>query len=475
MLFSEHFGITKTDDDDWLDIILDVDTKLWVDPFMIYQEQEGFWEGSHSVIIAHFQECFTLIAQGSMRSSSLPYQKALTLLTFKEPREFCLGYTELGTAGAGGGRGYAGLMAQAMVQAINRGMSNLEHFEELGILEKGIGPDRIGDMTCNILKAKFIEYTKTVAERHNLQTKPFLVENARYDNVRKRWEKARHNLPVNPTNGLPILLTPERFIRDQPFLNPDSWFEAYQAEQLRLDVNYDLLTNVDKSVIVETARTHSSNVREWTNYQGLNANPSSYDLEKDPNGVYAWEANTSTYVKAHPLQLTNPSDNEQFVDFIEKIIREYRRYIEENKGWALLWNDDNTEKDEEAAQLAFYGIARSYCVQNNINLDREVWLGRGPVDFKFSRGFELRALLEVKKLHNGDFWHGIERQIPVYLEGDDCEQAWYVGVQYRPGGISSKRAPRMARVIADLQTNTGKIVRYETINAIPRPASASRA
>jgi hypothetical protein len=475
MLFSEQFSITKTPDDDWLDIILDVDTKLWVDPFMIYQEDAGFWVNGHDIIIKHFETCFGLIAEGGMRITSVPYQKAVMLLTFKEPREFCLGYTELGTAGAGGGHGYAKLMAAAMVQAINRGLSHLRHFEELGILEKGIGPDRIGDMTCNILKYKFIEYTKGVASRHNIQTRTFMIRNARYDAARKRWVNAPHELPVNPSNNLPVLLTPQRFIRDQPFLSPEIWFESYQADELRLDMNYDVLTNVDKTLIVNTARRYSEKVREWTNLQEENATPAPYDLSKDPKGVYAWDADTSKFVRANPLELSTPTNNDEFIIFIEKIIHEYRRYIEENKGWALLWNDDGTEKDEEAAQLAFYGIARSYCVQNNINLDREVWLGRGPVDFKFSRGFELRALLEVKKLHNGDFWHGIERQVPTYLEGDDCDQAWYVGVQYRPGGISKKRAPRMAAVISNLQATSGKTVRYEGINAIPNPPSASRA
>lgn len=475
MLFSENFNITKTDDDDWLDIILDVDTKLWVDPFMIYQEEEGFWADSHDTIIQHFETCFDLITSGRMISSSLPYQKAIRLLTFKEPREFCLGYTELGTAGSGGGGGYARLMAKGMVEAINRGLSDLRHFEEIGILEKGIGPDRIGDMTCNILKYKFIEYTKRVAERHDLPTAPFLVHNSHYDPLGKRWVNKRHHLPVNPTNGLPILLTPERFIRDQPFLSPEAWFDAYQSEQARMDVNYDILSNVDKTRIVETAKANAESVREWTEEQERAAQPQPYNLEADPRGVYAWDASTSQFVKANPLSLTSPTNKEEFVIFIEKIIAEYRRYIEQNRGWALLWNDDGTEKDEEAAQLVFYGIARSYCAQNNINLDREVWLGRGPVDFKFSRGFEMRALLEVKKLHNGDFWHGVEKQIPTYLEGDDCDQAWYVSVQYRPGGISEKRAPRMSAVISELQKTTGKIVRYESVSALRNPPSASNA
>ena len=211
MLFSEQFKITRGPDDDWFDLILDADTRIWVDPFLIFRETSGGWSSSHAEIIAHFQTCFDLIAQGGMQPQSLPYRKALALLTFKEPREFCLGYTESGTGGAGGGPGYARLIAAAMVEAIQRGLADLHHFEELGILEKGIGVDRIADLACNILKSRFIDYTKAVAARHHLPTESRFIKNAQFDSQSLRWADANHELPINPFNGRAILLTPQRF------------------------------------------------------------------------------------------------------------------------------------------------------------------------------------------------------------------------------------------------------------------------
>lgn len=473
MIFTEHFNITKSGEDDWLDIILDVDTKLWVDPFLIFKDTDAHWAGAHSQIIQHFQTCFDLIVQGGMREHTLPYQKALSLLTFREPKEFCLGFTVDGTDGAGAGRGYARLIAKAMVEAINRGLSDLEHFEELGILEKGIGADRISDLTCNILKGRFIEYTKAVAARHSLETRSFVVRNALYNSIAKRWENGRHDLPVNPSNGEPILLTPERFIRDQPTLNAEAWFDYYQHEQLRQDTSYEILTNVDKTLIVNTARQHAQEVRDWTDVQQATAQAEPYNLASDPNGVYRWDKETRQYVYSNPLSIAPPTNDEEFLGVIDQIIGAFRRYIQENRGWSLLWNDNGVEKNEEAAQLVFLGIAKAHCKANNINVDREVEIGRGPVDFKFSNGHTFRALLEIKKLHNGDFWQGIERQLPTYLEGDDCQYAWYVAIQYRPGGISAKRAPRLTEVINNLQEESGKIVKYELVNAIQRPPSAS--
>src|SRR6266542_5008265 len=107
MYFSQAFDVTRSQADDWFDPILDTDTKLFVDPFLIFQDADVFWRGAHDRLIEHFNVCFTLIAKGNRDRRTVPYRKALALLHFPEPREFCLGYTEQGTKGAGGGVGYA--------------------------------------------------------------------------------------------------------------------------------------------------------------------------------------------------------------------------------------------------------------------------------------------------------------------------------------------------------------------------------
>ena len=45
MLASSHFKISRTRADDWFDTILDADTELFVDPFLVFREKRGFWSG----------------------------------------------------------------------------------------------------------------------------------------------------------------------------------------------------------------------------------------------------------------------------------------------------------------------------------------------------------------------------------------------------------------------------------------------
>jgi hypothetical protein len=145
---------------------LDVDTELFVDPFLVFKEQAGRWADAHDKLIAHFNRAFVLVAEGNCNPQTLAYRKAVDVLVCREPRELCLGYTAQGTGGAGSGLGFARLMAQDIVEAIKRGLEHPRHFEELGILREGIGSDRISDITCTVLKPELIAHTREVAERH---------------------------------------------------------------------------------------------------------------------------------------------------------------------------------------------------------------------------------------------------------------------------------------------------------------------
>jgi hypothetical protein len=47
-------------------------------------------------------------------------------------------------------------------------------------------------------------------------------------------------------------------------LNPDDWWDHYEAEQLRNHMNYEVMRKVRKKDIVAAARRNPESVREWT-------------------------------------------------------------------------------------------------------------------------------------------------------------------------------------------------------------------
>jgi len=472
MLLSSHFNITQSADDDWFDTILNADTKVFIDPFLIFKESNPFWAHAHSKIIKHFDLAFMLIAKGDLNPQSLAYQKALDLLTFKEPKELCLGYTAKGTKGAGGGPEYAKAIAKAIVAAIQRGLEHPKHFEELGVLNKGIGADRISDIAATILKSELIAYTQEIAARHSIPVAKHRIYAAVFDPQRERWESPEVDVPTNPVNSKPFLFVPLRFLNDLPTLNADDWWSAYESERLRQDLNYEIMGKVDKDTIVAAARENPSFLRKWTeSKEGNPAQP--YDFANDPQGVWQWDFKTSAFAQANPIILNAAGTADEFVKVIDRLVGQFKLYIEEQGGWGLLWNDDGTEKPEEAAQLLFRGIVQHYCQASNISLDREVELGRGPVDFKFSTGYSHRALLEIKKLHNGKFWNGLELQLPAYMKSDNVADGWFLALRYRDGRAADKREKELPHRVKAVAESESLKLKFSLADA-RRPFSASK-
>ena len=463
MLFSEYYRIIRSADDDWFDPILPVDTKLFVDPFLVFQDGPGAWSEAHNRIVAHFNEAFLLLARAGCDPRSVLFKAALRVLQFPEPGETCLGYTARGTGGAGTGKRFASFMAAAMCDAIGRGVTELRHFEQLDILEEGIGPDRISDVATTILKPELTEYTQEIARRRGIPLARHTLRAGRFDDTRPGFVNATVELPTNPSTGGPVLLVPKRFLRDLPAINGQDWWDAARSTELRDEMNADMLRRVDKKTIVRLARRHPEHVEAWVRArEQVRIKP--YDLERDPNGVYQWHAAGRRYVRDHPVQLVNATTQAEFVAVIDRIIERFKHFIEQNGGWRLLWDGDE-EKPEEAIQLLFLAIAKSYCEANNIVVDREVELGRGPVDFKFSSGYVRRALLEVKKLENGKFWNGLRAQLPTYLKSDENRDGWLLAVRFRPTGVAQERARTLAAEVKLTAKALDLDLRYGLVDA----------
>lgn len=473
MKFSTHFEITRSRVDDWFDPDLSIDTKLFVDPFLLLDEASNprsMWSTSHAQLIEHFARCYDLLARAG-NSGTLSETVVRGLLTFPEPSELCLGYTAAGTAGSGSGRRNAELIIGSIVTAIAAGLDRPEHIEEIGILNEGVGADRISDATCNVLKPTIIKYTQAVVRQHRIRTSPVRVRHTRCNLTTGRWLDEEVELPINPVTGRGILLLPRRFLNSLPTLNADDWFDSTLNEDLRRDLNMQVAQKVPKSEIVRAARRHPDRIRAWADELRRSGAVVGYDFASDPLGVVSWQDAGEAFAASHVLQASvrNIGDLRSFV---ENLLALFKAFIEQQGGWKLLWNDDGKEKPEEAAQLALLGMARPYCRAHGVEIDREVNLGRGPVDFKISSGAALRLLIEAKKLHNGDFWNGLENQLPSYLTSDQTRDGWLLAIRYRTGGISDKRAAELPRRVRAVNQQTGMTVSFTTIDARPKTSAS---
>ena len=470
MRFSEAFNIVRTDIDDWFDPDLSIDTPLFVDPIMLLQSSPH-WTKAHEELVRHFCHCYPLVAKSSSQTSNSA-RVAQRLLTFPEPSEFCLGYTTSGTAGSGSGRGFAKSLTDAIDAAIHAGLSDPTHIEELGILNEGFGADRISDATCNVLKKHFIEYTQEVCRRHNVTMDTHKVRNVGADLSLDRWIDEDVSLPTNPLNCKPIILVPDRFLNALPTLNADAWFRSNFNADLRADLDISIGRSVPKSQVVAIARRNPDRVRRWIEQQAACDSLKGYDFDRDPLGVVQFDGPPAAFALANPIDRTPPADQAELSELVADILGNFKTFIEEQRGWELLWNTGDSEKPESAVQLLFLGMTRYYLAQFDVEVDREVELGRGPVDFKLSCGTSKKLLIEIKKVHNGKFWNGLEAQLASYMTSDGAGEGWFVAVRYRDNKTSERRVKELPERVRALN-NGLKHFKYFVIDARPK-LSASK-
>lgn len=472
MRFSRAYSLSYGASDEWFDPDLTVDTRLFVDPFLLLKAGAK-WADAHDELIAHFAHCYHLVAKAPNRHS-VSAKSAVRLLTFPEPYEFGLGYTVASTRGSGGGAAHARVIMDGIAVALAAGLKRPEHIEEIGILNEGFGADRISDAALNVLKPHFIRYTQAVAKRRGVPMRRHTIRNASLDRYNARWSEERKELPTNTVTGGPVLLVPKKLLRDLPTLNAEDWFQSDVNAEVREHMNLSVGQSIPKREIVKLARRDPEAVRAWARGQASRKDLMAYDFGVDPKGVISYDK-AAEFAEVHPLpELPVPQTQAELSRLIHEVLLKFKAYIEHGGGWSLLWNDDDrSEKREEAAQLAFMGMAREYLRLFGVEVDREVELGRGPVDFKVSSGRNIRLLIEVKKDHSGKFWNGLEDQLPSYLASDDTTEGWFVSIQYRDTKLVQKRLQSLPQAVRDAAERTGKDLHYVAIDG-RRPPSASK-
>lgn len=473
MRFSDLFKLKRGRDDDWFDPILSVDTLVFIDPFLLYDRESGHFDGSHNDIIAFFNAVFKLVADAKGNPGSIKYEQALDALVFPEVEEICLGYTEAGTKGSGSGGKIGGLIASAIWKAIQAGMVEIKHFEEIAIFGENIGADRISDVTAGIIRPRLVAYTNEVCERHGIACVEGQYRRGAFDLAEGRWKAVKARLPTNPYNGRPILLVPEDYLRDLPTINGGDFWDfcfSNENETLRREFGQDITRRVSKAEIVKLARRHPQFLQSYVEaVEREGGTP--YNFSRDERGIVSWYPASQTYCTAHPLKLIIHNES-SFLSVVKRMVKEFKHYIEENAGWELLWNDRHTPRDEKMVQRLFLGIVKHYCQANDIDVSPEPNIGRGPVDFKVSHGYELRVLLEAKLARNTKFWNGLRKQLPAYQKAEGVEHGFFLVVCFTEADF--KRVKHIEAEVAAVRAATSYKITCVVIDASPEKPSASK-
>lgn len=465
--FSEAYEIDRQDEDDWFDPLLNEDTNLSVDPFLIFFERSGAWANGHDKLMKFFNYVLQLLADSGFSEQSPKFIVAKGLLLFKEPPEFALGVSKNSIFGAGSAKGFREGMLRGAALAIKLGLDDLRHIEEIALLGAKIGPDRIGDLTCDVLKDDFVRYTQRVAKRHGVPTTEVnLGAIGGWDQVRKQWKPGLVELPLNPVAtelaGRPVgvLLTPKRFLRQMPSVDPEEFWNyavATEGERLRNEFNLHIGQSVDPEKVARLAAARRSVLTRYVEKLESEAKPP-YDVDVDPDLI----VRRSDFAKlvSGAFDPRAPVTEDDFVSFVESLLGNFKQCVEQRGGWRMLWVGSKP-RNETHVQTLFKISAVMSCQDHDVALSPESNAGRGPVDFSMSRGWRLRALVEAKIAGSSSFRRNLANQTEIYLKAEGCSRGYFLVVQFHPKDFEPdfiKTAEEIAAKVAKEKQIDFKIV-----------------
>jgi len=440
MIFSTHYKIKNSWEKDWFNPVLNSDTRLFIDPLLIFNTDIPEFSNSKEKIKRFFQHAFERVAK--VRKKGIQeLEKVNPLLSFKEPKEILLGYSSEGSSGRGLGPDFSRKIRDAIVDFLDYGIEDLaEYVGTFKLIVDGIGPDGISDMIANIIKDDLVRYTQRICKEEKITMNIYMVGNLGYDQELEMWRHEKVSLPSNGFNKRdPVILVPKAFLManetidlydlEHYLINIDNEELRNQATKL---FTKDLDTKKIKSALNEDPINAKKFIKSYLEFlEKIKIEP--YDFEFDPELLYKFELFTEKIKEGLPKKETNTKDKDSLKKFVEEVINQYKKVIEKRENYWLLYNDDNKPKAENASQRLFWAIADTMCTLNGeIIVIRENPTGRGPVDFKFNKGYNNKIVLEIKQVKSGLIFKGLENQLTTYIESDESDYGYYVVIKLLP-------------------------------------------
>lgn len=301
-----------------------------------------------------------------------------------------------------------------------------------------------------------------------------LVHNAGWSADDYEWVSKRVELPINPAyakHRLPILLTPEMFIRDIPVASADGFVNyAGAAADLRRRFNLNLSRHVPRYLKAQMARANFSLIDQYFTMLE-DRRWDAYPLEDDPRRRLNPGQTRTALLSQYPAA-TIPTTQSEVPSFVADLVKNFAYCLEQKGIWRALWYK-NRGLPEANVQGLFYLTAINFCRQNDILVTPESSAGRGPVDFVFGKKWKDRALVELKLVRNNAFWDGIMKQVPAYTRAEEIHAAFFVGVAYTDEEMTAASREKVEKAAALASEKNGITITPLIIDA-RRKVSASK-
>lgn len=449
-----------------LDITLTIDTKLFLDPLLLGESRHPeFNKIAKKQYRTHFETIIKLL-NNSKHAGDVAWRSAEKMLSFPEIKGTCLGYGGGSIHGSGFGSKLSNKILNVAAEIVKIGVDDPDLFAAMSIFESDIGPDRISDMTTNIVIEAIADFNSRILKE--LELAP---ENFGYGHFLKNPFESKRT---------PIILLPKDILRDLPIAS--DWDEIAAAAQHNSELRNRVNNQISSIWAVRSKRekgrlkTEALASRDAFNtllesIKAVEAKP--YDSNSDPSGLVSWAVKGEEFAKRHPLNLlrwqsSSPTDG---YSVVKEIIKQFRQLVEHLGMNKELYQTDGKPRNESSAQHYFFMVAYSYCKANNLDISPEIDTGTGKIDFKFSRGFNERILVEIKLSTNNKTVPGYTKQLEIYKTSQQTMKAFYVVINV---GSMGKKDKRLMDIRNKYRAQKLPLSDLEIIDGVIKPSASKR-
>jgi hypothetical protein len=440
LYFSDIFNVSPKVLDKYgaFNISLVTDLPLFIDPFLLFNSKEKEYRQLHDNIIRYLRFLKDKSVTGAVNPALLK-----AWYYFSEVKENWLGFCVSGNTGRGLGNDFARALNENLrllftdfgSERVTKG----SHLEKLCLIKEGVGRDTISDFTTNLIKEYLLNYTQIFVKKYidKKYRREIAIARVSFNYETETWQSGIFDLPVFDGNHL--LLTPKDILtKDETWINKPEFFrqfdripEAIENDQLRAQINNYFRSVLPKKPTVE--EEHKAAIMVMRKYPEI---IDYYIKYKEDHGDEAAKKSSLDVLNSKAIYII------QFGSFVNLLAQktpfytipgntadealkriEFLKDIVENKGGYKLFYHKGTPITKEEDIHILYRL--TWFATPSV-VSREVNDGRGPVDFKISRGHSDKTLVEFKLASNPQLSRNLQKQLEIYKKASDAEKGYKV-------------------------------------------------
>jgi hypothetical protein len=435
MYFSDIFNVDQKvlDEYGYLNISLVNDLPLFIDPFLLFNSKKEEYINLHKEIIK-----YVIFLRDEALANRIDKGLIKRWFYFSEVKQNWLGFCLTGNTGSGLGQDFAdSLYSNFSTVLKNFGEETISksHIEKLCLFKDGIGRDNISDFTTNLIKGFLLEYTENFAKKFlsSDKCKQVMIDKVFFNYTTKSWVQKSFYLPY--FNGDYILLTPlDILTKDDTWISKNSLFNTYDTVvrsienvELRSQLNdyfRRILPKAHKSKDVYSAKSSVLSkfpevIDYYIRYMERNGGKAEKISEKKVAETY--QKFVAELGDFSSLLKENTPFYETSIDSYEATLNRVlylKQVIEKNDGYKLFYNKNEVVGNEKDLHILF----RLAWFSTGFSVDSEVNNGRGPVDYKVSKGFSDSTVVEFKLARNSKLKQNIKKQLEIYQEANNTKK-----------------------------------------------------